>query len=157
MITHRRLLLSIPGLLAFAILSFGGCISQVQSPENISSITGIDIGINNLGTELIEDASVTFGDYHFSAGPISPGHKKVHVCSGKDTPDVATIAFELQNGEIIKKQVSVKQHVPSQASGALVLHFNIDDKQNIQVEFLHFIMEDGRSKLVSYDPKNRSQ
>jgi hypothetical protein len=129
----------------------GGCFHNGGKPGEMKDVTGIDVGIRNLGTKRIEDSSIAFGNYSFTLGIISPGKKAVHVCSGQSIPDMAEIVFELESGKTFKKMVSVAKHLPLNASDDLVLHFNIDDKQNIQVEFLHFIMEDGRSKLVSYD------
>jgi hypothetical protein len=115
--------------------------------------SGIDIGIVNLGSKRIDDASVSFGEYSFNVGIVSSGKKKVHVCSGQVVPQRAQISFELENGKRVQKMVDVAEHLPSVAGKDLVLHFNIDDKQDVQVEFLHFIQVDGRSKLVPYGKK----
>ena len=136
-----------------SVFAMGGCVYDGGQPTEMNDVTGIDVGVRNLGSERIEDASVSFGDYSFTLGIISPGKKAVHVCSGQSVPDAAEIHFELEGGRSFKKVVPVAKHLPPHASADLVLHFNIDDKQNVQVEFLHFIQVDGRSKLVPYGKK----
>ena len=142
----RRVVLSV---VMCAVIFGDGCTPSGPANRESSEITGIDIGVQNLGTKRIEDVSVAFDDYRFTFGVIAPGKKAVHVCSEQVVPESADIMFELEDGRKFKKSVAVKKSLPASAANDLVLHFNIDDKQDVNVQFLHFTEVKGRAKLVA--------
>lgn len=109
---------------------------------------GIDIGVVNSGTERIENATVAFSDYDFSVGIVSPGKKKVHVCSGQSVPDSAEITLLFADGKKVVQTVAVRPLLPKEHPKDVVIHFKVNEQRIVLVEYLHFIQVDGRHKLV---------
>ncbi len=147
---NQNILFAVLVLGGVAIFAIGGCVNNGSQLAEMKEVNSIDVGVRNLGTERIEDATVSFGNYLFSFGIVSPGKKAVHVCSGQMVPATAEIVFELQNGKVFKKVVSVRENLPTEDRGSVILHFNIDSNQDVGVEFFRSEKVDGRSKLVPY-------
>lgn len=135
---------------ACAMIVVGGCVHDRDDPVEPKDITGIDIGIKNVGTERLERATVKFGEYRFAAGIVSAGHEAVNVCSGQLVPDSAEVFFELKGGRVFEKTVDVKTHAPTDLHGEVTLYFTIGGNHDVSVEFFRSVKVNGRSKLVPY-------
>lgn len=115
----------------------------------------IDVGIKNVGSEMIDEASVKWGEFKFTAGIISASSDKTQVCFDRPIPDTATVHYSLPDGKEVTKTVMVKSAVPAEAFKIreMTVMFEVNsDNADVKINFLHFIEKDGYPQLVPFEP-----
>ena len=113
----------------------------------------VDIGIRNTGTNMIGDASVSWGKYCFNAGFVAATKEAVHVAFDHPIPETATVGYSLPGGRMITKKLAVKNAVPAaaQKDKDITVMFEVNsNNDDIAVKVLHFIQKDGYAQLVPF-------
>jgi hypothetical protein len=114
----------------------------------------IDVGIRNVGTNVLDDASVAWGDFWFRAGYVAPSGKAVHVGFDRPIPETASVYYSLPDDRKVEKTVSVKAAIPAAAYKEKDISVMFDVNSNtdeITVKILHFVEKDGYNQLVPYE------
>ncbi len=113
----------------------------------------IDVGIQNMGTNMIKGASVSWGEYSFRAGLVSSSGKAVHVGFDHPIPDSATVHYSLTDGRNVEKTVAVKKTIPAAAykDKDITVMFEVNSNTDeVTVKILHFVEKDGYNQLVPF-------
>lgn len=116
----------------------------------------IDVSIHNVGTNMIDEASVKWGEFRSIGGFVSPSNEKVHVAFDHPIPETATVHYSLPDGRKVVKTVAVKTAIPAAANKDkdITVMFEVNSNNDeITVKILHFIQKDGYSQLVPFDDK----
>ncbi len=116
----------------------------------------VDIGIENVGTNMIKETFVMWGEFRFAGGFVSPSNKTVHVSFDHPIPETATVHYSLPNGKDVTKTLPVKRSIPAAAhkDRDITVMFEVNSNTDeIIVNVLHFIQKDGYSQLVPFDHK----
>lgn len=137
---------TVVGLVVIA-LAVGAC------KEKRISTWKIDIGVKNVGTIMMDETAVKWGEFQFTAGFVVPSGKAVQVSFDHPIPETATVHYSLSDGRKIEKTVSVKNAVPeaAQKDKDMTVMFEVNSNNDeIAVKFLHFIQKDGYAQLVPF-------
>jgi len=113
----------------------------------------IDVGIRNMGTNMIKGAAVSWGEFSFRAGLVSPSGKAVHVGFDHPVPEKATVYYSLPDGRKIEKTVAVKAAIPAVAykDKDITVMFEVNSNTDaVTVKILHFVEKDGYNQLVPF-------
>lgn len=148
--TARNVESSFP-MLALAMTMFvASCRGQTNADWKI------DIGIRNVGTNMMDEASVKWGEFRFTGGFVSPSNEAVHVAFDHPIPETAAVHYSLPDGREVMKTVVVKSAVPVAANRDkdITVMFEVNSNtDDVTVKFLHFIQRDGYAELVPFDDK----
>jgi hypothetical protein len=113
----------------------------------------IDVGIQNMGTNMIKGAAVSWGEFSFRAGLVSPTAEAVHVGFDRPIPETATVHYLLPDGKEIAKTISVKKAIPAVAYNDkdITVMFEVNSNTDaVTVKILHFVEKDGYNQLVPF-------
>lgn len=141
-------------VLLLTVIAMTTCVISCQGQTNMQ--WKIDIGVQNIGTKMMDATSVKWGEFKFIGGLVSPSNKAVHVSFDHPIPDTATVRYSLPDNREVTKTVTVKAIIPAAAyqdrdmTVMFVVNSNTDE---VTVKFLHFIQKDGYSQLVPFDNK----
>jgi hypothetical protein len=114
----------------------------------------IDIGIRNVGTNVLDDASVAWGEFWFRAGYVAPSTEAVHVGFDRPIPETVTVYYSLPDAKKVEKTVTVKSAIPKAAYKDKDISVMFDVNSNtdeITVKILHFVEKDGYNQLVPFE------
>jgi hypothetical protein len=106
---------------------------------------------------MIDEASVKWGEFRFSAGFVAPSKEAVHVSFDRPVPETAVVEYSLPDGKQVKKTVIVKGAIPAAAykdRDMTVMFVVNSDTGQVTVEFFHFIQTDEGTRLVPYTATN---
>ena len=135
-------------LLAVAVVAL---LTSCREPSTAD--WAIDVGIQNIGTNMIKGASVSWGESLFRAGLVSPTSEAVHVGFDRPIPETATVHYLLPDGRKIAKTVAVKKAIPAVAykNKDITVMFEVNSNTDaVTVKILHFIEKDGYNQLVPF-------
>ena len=113
----------------------------------------IDVGIKNIGTNMMDEAAVRWGKFECVGGFVPPSGQKVHVSFDHPIPETATVRYSLPDGRKIFKTVAVKNTVPAaaQKDKDITVMFEVNSNDDdITVKVLHFFQKDGYAQLVPF-------
>ena len=90
----------------------------------------------NIGTKDIWVYQTYIGKCPFSAGILPPNTEKTTLSFYEPIPDIVLVKWKNGNGEIIEKDVKVKENIPSRfRSDRDSIIFNIDGNDNVILSF----------------------
>jgi hypothetical protein len=105
---------------------------------------------------MIDEASVKWGEFRFSAGIVSAGKQAVQVSFDHPIPEMATVYYSLPDGKEIAKTVVVKSVVPAEAYKEREMEVSFEVNSNtdeVTVKFYHHVYKDNYWHLVPFDTK----
>jgi len=116
----------------------------------------IHVGIQNVGTNSIETASVSWGEFWFRAGIVSPATEAVHIGFDRPIPESATVYYSLPDGKKVKKTLVVKAAIPKAAykdkDKKITFMFDVNSNTDeVAVKILHYVRKEGYPQLVPYE------
>lgn len=116
----------------------------------------IHVGIQNSGTNTINKASVSWGEFWFRAGLVAPSSEAVHVGFDRPIPETATVYYSLPDDRKVEKTVTVKTAIPKVAykdkDKDITFMFDVNSNANeVTVKILHYVRKEGYPQLVPYD------
>jgi hypothetical protein len=110
-------------LVLVVVFGAGGC-----KPQNYNVV------IKNVGAGRVDRAQVRYGSFRSIGGVLSPGIWKIHGNPDYPIPDVATVEWRTEDGEMHSRQVEVKKLVPKGFKGDI--QFEIADDHTVTVRVI---------------------
>jgi hypothetical protein len=106
-----------------AVLLNGGC-----------RVEDYNVVIKNVGSRIVEDAAVIYGDFQSVTGTVIPGSRKGHGNPDHPIPSVATVEWRTEDGQMHRQDVEVKKLVPKGFRGDI--QFEIADDNTVTVRVI---------------------
>jgi hypothetical protein len=139
-------------MIGFAVVSAGiGLV--VACGSDSESRWKIDLGVSNVGTNVMDAARVYWGDRVFRGGIVSPSYDKTHVAFDRPIPENATVTYLLPDGREVSRVVAVRRVIPQAAykKKDITVMFEVNSNTDeVNVKVLHFVEKDGYQQLVPF-------